>query len=341
MVNEWEEQIPNLFAAMPDIAIFEGHIAGNTLNSRAESIINAASQLITIIPNVTRHPRVTLVSQYITEHFFKAVLMRDHKKFWVYFNRFSSVPESCAPAGWLWELHAIWVELSNKKKHTINLCQLSPITPLSEPPKKKIRVTPDSIKLPFSGVIRHGDKVSLGKELSHIIPSLSASESTFFIPGARNQVTFDAFSISGDNVVTLYQATIEKGHSIDAKRLDFVWDALTLVEGSSAERLMPSSARKWRVIFLIPEEVEKHWKYPQDIEFRGIKPKRQWNRFVEQFVGVLPRRYVSILASQCPILYLRTAGFIRFHAGNVQPEHHYQSGTYIFVTFRLYSAILP
>lgn len=219
--------------------------------------------------------------------------MRDHKKFWNYFNRFSSVSESRTPAGWLWELHAIQVELKNRKKRTISLRQLSPVTPLSEPPKKKSRITPDDIKLPFSLVTGHGDKVSLGKELSRIVSS-SPSKPTLFIPGARNQATFDAFSISGDNVVTLYQATIQKSHSVKAKGLDFVWDAL--VEGTPhVNRQMPSSVRKWRVVFLIPEEVEKHWQKPQDIDFGGIKPKRQWSQYVEQFVGVLPKRYVSIL----------------------------------------------
>jgi hypothetical protein len=293
-VVEWELQIPNLLASMPDIAMFEGHIAGNTIEHTDENVIKSSSQLITIIPNATRQPRVTLVSRHIAEHFFRAVLVRDHEKFWDYFNRFSSVPESRTPAGWLWELYAIQVDLKNRKKRTISLRQLSPITPPSEPPKKKSRVTPDGIMLPFSPVTRHGDKVSLGKELSRIVPSLSPSKPALFIPGARNQATFDAFSISSDNLVTLYQATIQRSHSVKAKGLDFVWDALA--EGTPlVKRLMPS-ARKWRVVFLIPEEVEAHWEKPQDIDFGGIKPKRQWGQYVEQFVGVLPKRYVSILA---------------------------------------------
>ena len=276
--------------------MFEGHIAGNTINHTDEIIIKSSSQLITIIPNPTRQPRVTLVSRHIAEHFFRTVLMHDHEKFWDYFNRFSSVSESRTPAGWLWEFHAIQVELKKSKKSTISLRQLSPIPPLSKPPKKKSRVTPDGIVLPFSLVTRHGDMVSLGKELSRIVPSLSTSKPALFIPGARNQATFDAFSISGDNVMTLYQATIQRSHSVKAKGLDFVWDALVEARGTpDVKRLMPLSANKWRVVFLIPEEVEKHWKKPQDIDFGGIKPKRQWGQYVEQFVGVLPKRYVNIL----------------------------------------------
>jgi hypothetical protein len=229
------------------------------------------------------------------------------------------VSESHTPAGWLWELHAIQVELRNRKKHTISLRQLSPITPPSEPPKKKSRVTPDDIKLPFSLVTGHGDKMSLGKELSCIIPPLSPSKPTLFIPSARNQATFNAFSISGNNVVTLYQATIQKSYSVKAKGLDFVWDAL--VEGTPhVKRLMPSSARRWRVVFLIPKDVENHWKKPQNIDFGGIRPKHQWGQYIEQFVGVLPKWYVSILALQCLILYLHTAGFVRFQVDDVQ--HH-------------------
>lgn len=61
-VTEWEERIPDLLARMPDISVFEGHIAGNTLHYPAESAIEDSSQLITIIPNQNRQPRVTLVS---------------------------------------------------------------------------------------------------------------------------------------------------------------------------------------------------------------------------------------------------------------------------------------
>lgn len=217
--------------------------------------------------------------------------MHSHERFWNYFNRLSSVSESHTPAGWLWGLYATQVELRTQSPREISLCHLSPIKPLSKPPLKKIHVTPDAIELPFSDVVYHGNKEALGEELSRVIPSLSPTKSTLFIPSARDQVTFDAFSISGDNLVTLYQATIRESHSIKAKGLDFLYDSLTLAEGTSdAKSLMPSSAKKWRLVFLIPKEVEKHWKTNQDIDFGGIKPKRPWGQYVEQFVGVLPKR---------------------------------------------------
>ena len=285
-VTEWEEQIPDLLTRMPDIAIFEGYIAGNTLHNRVESAIKASSLLITIVPNQTRQPCVTLVSRHIAEHFFRAVLMHNHESFWNYFNQFSSEPESRTPAGWLWELYAIRMALSTQGTHTtsIDLYHLSPIES-SQPPTKKIR--PNPIELPFSDVIDHGDQKALGEQLSTAIPSLSPTKSTLYRPGARNQVTF---SITGDNQVTLYQATIRESHVIKAKGLDFIWDGLKLAESqgmSAANKLLPSPARKWHLVFLIPKEAEKHWKTAQSIDFGGMKPKRQWGQYVEQFVGVL------------------------------------------------------
>jgi hypothetical protein len=61
---------------------------------------------------------------------------------------------------------------------------------------------------------------------------------------------------------------------------------------------MPSSRRKWRLVFLIPEQFEGHWNNTQDIDFGDIKPKHQWVEHVEQFVAVLTKRYASILALQ-------------------------------------------
>jgi hypothetical protein len=149
------------------------------------------------------------------------------------FNRLLSVPESHTSARWLWELYAIWVGLLNQE-HTISLRQLFPTTPPSKPPRKKIRVTSDSIRLPFSRVIVHGDKEALCKEISRIIPSLSPSKATLFVPGARNQVTFDAFSISDDNEVTLYQATIRKDDSVKAKGLECSYIGSPTCRGTNA-----------------------------------------------------------------------------------------------------------
>ncbi|KAM6499073.1 hypothetical protein JOM56_004581 [Amanita muscaria] len=117
-IAQWEKQIPNLLTGMPDISVFEGSIAGNTMHYMAENIMKATSQLITIIPDTDRQPHVTLVSRHIAGHFFRAVLEHNYEMFWSYFNQFSSVSETRTPAGWLWELHAILVELSTKTTRT-------------------------------------------------------------------------------------------------------------------------------------------------------------------------------------------------------------------------------
>ena len=55
---------------------------------------------------------LTVVSRHIAVHLYNAVLADDATKFWAYFNQFWSVPESHAPAGWLWEPYVLGHELS-------------------------------------------------------------------------------------------------------------------------------------------------------------------------------------------------------------------------------------
>ena len=203
-----------------------------------------------MIPGKLRQPCVSLVSRHIPELFYREVLEHDHKMFWEYFKIFSSAPESGPPASWLWELYAAQ-ELSDQKpeKRTVSI---QPITPsLRAPAKKRIRISPGHIELPFFQSINHGDVKDTGKRLSAIVsPGTSPIQPTVLRPGARNQVTFNAFSISGGNVVTLYQATIQKSDSIKTKGLDFVWDALRLTGGQKL------SLWKWRLVFLIPADVK-------------------------------------------------------------------------------------
>ena len=126
---------------------------------------------------------------------------------------------------------------------------------------------------------------SLGNQLQSVISSSeSKDECPLFKPGAKNQVTFDALSISRDKVVTLFQATIQKNHSVKAKGLHFVWDALH----SAGQK--PLRHWKWRLVFVVPEDVEKHWKKVQPIDFGGKQPERKWDEHVEQFVWVLPKQ---------------------------------------------------
>jgi hypothetical protein len=267
-------------AGIPDIANLEN--------------INISSLLFVIVPNTTRQPQVTLVSRHIANHLFDAALKHDARKFWSYFNQLSSVPQSRSSAGWLWKLYVVY-ELLNGDTRTIPLKRL-PATEAqstsSGPLKKKPRTNP-TIMLPYPKVTKHGDKNALAKDISRIMPSLSSS-GRLFVPGAPNQVTFDAWSVSSEGTITLYQPTIRKRHPVKAKGLDFIWDALVGVEADTQRSISISTVkqmfpiqRKWRLIFVVPESVGKHWTKAQEIDFGGIKPRRAWNGYLEQFVVTL------------------------------------------------------
>ncbi|KAN0073012.1 hypothetical protein V8E54_009126 [Elaphomyces granulatus] len=68
------------------------------------------------------------------------------------------------------------------------------------------------------------DRKSLTDKLSNFV--FSTKKSIFLQPGSRNQATFDAFSISRDGIVTIFQMTVRENHSIKASGLDFIWDAI-------------------------------------------------------------------------------------------------------------------
>ena len=289
----WEATIPQLLNATPNMLTYRPYIAGRSIISETvESVSKSSSQLITIIPDSERQPCVTLVSQHITEHLFNAVLNRNHELFWKYYKQFSSVPESHTPAGWLWELYAI----SRLQNHPIGLRDLPP--PPSEPSTKKIRLDVQVGPVgPFSVFKGHGDKKSLTRELSLAIRS---GKPILFKPGAKNQATYVAFSISDDNVVTLYQPTIggSLSSSVKAKGLDYIWDALK--DASGGKILLPKKGKRWRLVFLVDEDVDKHWKTARGIDFGGTKPKHQWEDYIQQFVGVLPKS-INVGSTSTPI----------------------------------------
>lgn len=208
------------------------------------------------------------------------------------------MPESHTPAGWLWEIYAIF-QLRNHSTPLRRLPQAfittSSITTSSssEPAKKKIRLE-DGYVGPFSDFTVYGDRKSLSEKLSHAICSGKAN---LFKPGAKNNATYDAFSISDDKVpvVTLYKPTIGQSHSVKAKGLDFLWDVLNGAPGG--KKLLPTKKKTWRVVFLVDENVGMHWNTAQTIDFGGIKPKHQWDSYIEQFVGVLRRRHDAEVGS--------------------------------------------
>jgi hypothetical protein len=284
-ITAWEKNIPPLLMSIPDPGSFQAQLAGGGVSINSDQVLKASSQIITVVPEEDRRPQVDLVSKYISSRLYDIVLQSDAKKFWDYFNQFSSVEKSRTSAGWLWESHVLRRELSKGRKRTVPLQRL----PVTESGPRSV-----AIYLPFSEVIIYGNQENLAQHLALVIPSLAPGTCALFIPGAQNQATFDALSISADGAVKVYQPTVGKTHSVKSSGLDFLWDALVrakdLVEERSRpkfEQLMPNKTRTWQVIFIIPEGVRHHWQRSQSIDFRGIKPKRQWKKYLEQFVMVL------------------------------------------------------
>ncbi len=282
----WEESIPTLLLGIPSADTFMRNVLGGSVDPNSDSILKTSSQLITIRPDDHRQPLVSLVSKHIASHLYNIVLKQDNRMFWSYFNQFWKVPQSRSTAGWLWESHAI-AQLSTGKKQRVELIRL----PYTQP-RTSDRAF---VELPFPNYRTHGSEEQLATDLAGMAQSLSSGSSVLFVPGAKNQKTFDAFSIYPLEVVNIFQMTSsEDEHSAKASGLDFLWDALSRAKNLTdsayrpyVEKLKPSKTRKWRLIFVIPKRVASDWTKLQSIDYRGIKPKRAWGDYVEQFVMVL------------------------------------------------------
>jgi hypothetical protein len=265
----WEERIPVLLRVISNIRRLAGDVANDSANFTADSVRNVSSQLITIVPDADRNPRLTLVSRHITNHLFGKILQSDAESFWDFFNQFFSVSQSHASAGWLWEAHVL-----RELHHKVNNIHLplrhlqATQSPSSSKNRDKQTLTNyDTVEVPFEKIFHYGDQESLTNGILN-----NRSQRTLFVPAAKNQATFDAFSISNDEV-TLFQATISPHHSVKPVGLDFIWDAL-------AKQALPKSNAKWHLVFVIPARINDDWNNYQTIDF-GVKAKRRWNHYID------------------------------------------------------------
>jgi hypothetical protein len=272
-LSSWEREVPKLLKGIPDVDTFMSDVLGVVPTD--DKILKVSSQLISIRPDGNRQPVVMLVSKHITLLLYDKVLRHDYQTFWQYFNQFWNVSQSHGAAGWLWEAHAIHRILRDS-----DASGSYPLVALTKSYSGSLVVD-----LPFRSIREHSNTESLAQQLALIEPILDGGD-CLFIPGARNQATFDAVSISATIPVSLFQATTaEDGeHCIKATGLDFLWDAMALAKLSVQH---PTKSRKWRFIFIVPQRVAHHWVRAQRIEFGGVQQKRDWVNYIEQYVMVL------------------------------------------------------
>jgi hypothetical protein len=286
-MTDWELRIVPLLRQIPDLSAFTEKLKGN-LDYSNEAVLKAPSQIITVVPNQDRLIAVALASQHIGKRLYEAILCEDAVKFWAAFNLFWIVPETHGSAGHLWEPHAR-KQITGGMKGEHQLRRLP-----GKLPVQKKRRHPEILTLPFPEPTVYGDVASLANHLKIVFLSWinGGTDRAFFAPGARNQATFDWFAISHEGMVQPFQGTVENGHhSTKATGLDFITDALL-----AARKLLPknhkdfvtkffaSASKNWHVTFVIPKRVGPHWKTAQPIDFGPKKARRQWERYVVEYV---------------------------------------------------------
>ena len=285
-----EERLRRINEQLLSLKSIDAFNQGDAVSLQNEELLEVSSQWLAITPDGDRQPLITLASKYIAGIIYDTISKNNAEQFWEYFNRFWSVKQSRASAGWMWESRVISEELGRAGNAATPLERLSIIGDHSDPPSaKRQRTVPDQICLPFSHTFDYENEASLADALVRFtdLPQKAA----LFLPGSRNQATFDAFSISEDWVITLFQPTISQTHSIKVSGLEFIWDALTeakkFVKGQAAamiQGLYPTEKKNWRLVFCVPQRVKTDWNHCQAINYKGKQRKRPWEKYIEQFV---------------------------------------------------------
>jgi len=196
---------------------------------------------------------------------------------------FWRVTESRTAAGWLWEVNVLKSVLMDGNERQIGLVKLQSQS------LKNDSVTTVTLTLPFPKCIYHGNKEHLAIKL---IDNTGTGQRFLFVPGARNQATFDAFCIDG-NQVTLFQASIGRSHSIKVSGLDFLWDSLNQAKTRPGmqdriQAFFPKKNKRWRIVFIVPVRVRDNWNVAQPLADSGTQLRRHWDEYIEQYVFVAP-----------------------------------------------------
>jgi hypothetical protein len=217
--DNWENMMQANLRRIPDLGTFQDLLQDNGIDIISPAMVKMSSQLVSIYPSATRSLLITLVSQHIADHLFDAVLKDNNAKFCEYFNLFWAISEGHPTAGWLWESH-VRHELSKGPKQKIPLIRL----PTTNAHTSSGQLSMD---LPFPKVKTFGNCEDLANGLVRIAPILQDGSRLLFLPGAKNQATYDAFAIPG---LQMANATIAPDHDLSPKGFDFVLDAAIRAE---------------------------------------------------------------------------------------------------------------
>jgi hypothetical protein len=171
----------------------------------------------------------------------------------------------------MWKCWVVRAELQSKKDRVITMKRLS----------KEATGELEQVQLPFERRFEFGDKETLMERLLDFADTPTWG-SIFIKSGYWTRESFDALSISLDGTLTIFQSTIGKEYTVEASALDFILNAISearkhaVTEASISilNDLFPSTMRKWRLVFCVPERVEDDWKHPMAIGMDQVQDNK-------------------------------------------------------------------
>jgi hypothetical protein len=225
-VQTLQHSITRFLNNPPDASTLEGLFMGDFADLNDNNIMHQSSDILAIRPLDNRIPVFTIPTRYLCDLISEGLVRKDAEHFWSYFNMFFSVKQSRATAGWMWE-RLVKIYLQNKNQELL----LRPLS-IGGDKTQLEKLSDDSgiLHTPFNTSSHYKDQDSLAEAILRFASSTDHRNS-LFIPGAPNQVTFDAFSLSKNGFVTVFQMTVsEQQHSIKASGLEFIRDALLIAK---------------------------------------------------------------------------------------------------------------
>jgi len=166
-------------------------------------------------------PLFRIISTHVAKKLYVSLRSRQRDKLVEWFHLFSNIPETGSAAGWIWEGYC------HRTLPTLSSLQ---ITSLDDKKMETLRLVP-SRQVDFQVLREIPKKPSPG----------------YYAPVTRNNVTFDAFSVTNNNQIVVMQFTVSSDHSPPkGEGLDALADVLS-------QDLRPFKGCSWLFIWIVPK----------------------------------------------------------------------------------------
>ena len=194
------------------------------LLAQEEGSSDMSSKILCMFADGRGMPIYRIVSPYVGVKVYEHIQSGGRDELARWFRRFSNIPETGTPAGWLWENHC---------HKTLSRKSDLEITSLDDKKTEILKLVPSN------------------QNAFRVLKAIPKKPSPgYYALVARNNQTFDAFSVTDTNQIVLMQFTVSPDHPPPkGTGLDDLADVLS-------NDLRPFSGNPWLFIWVVPKGME-------------------------------------------------------------------------------------